>query len=112
VVPYELVVQVNACATEGSYGEMRGMKLLGGLEYMLPLLQEAFIHEVTMDVAASPVMHRCPAIMARDDKSPQPLMYAIQGAMESNPKGRIRLCIVCFMIRAKYGSGSPSSGGL
>jgi hypothetical protein len=55
-------------------------------------------------------MHRCPGIMTRDCKSPQPLMYAIQGATESNPKGRIRLCIICFMVRAQYGSGPPSSG--
>jgi hypothetical protein len=68
------------------------MKLLGGLEYVLPL-REAFIREVIVVVVASPVMHRCPAIMTRDCKSPQPLMYAIQGTMESNPKGRIRLCI-------------------
>jgi hypothetical protein len=56
VVPYELVVQANACAMEGSYGEMWGMKLLGGLEYALPL-REAFICEVIMVVAASPVTH-------------------------------------------------------
>jgi hypothetical protein len=110
VFPYELVDQVKACATEGSYGEMRGMKLLGGLECVL-LLWEAFICEVIMVMAASPVMHRCPAIMTRDCKSPQPLMYAIQGAMESNLKGRIRLCIICFVVRAQYGSGFLSSGG-
>jgi hypothetical protein len=110
VVPYKLIVQANACAIEGSYGEMRGMKLLGGLEYMLPL-REAFIHKVIMVVAASPVMHRCPAIMTRDYKSLQPLMYAIQGAIESNPKGKIRLSIICFIVRTQYGSGSPNSRG-
>jgi hypothetical protein len=69
VVPYALIVQAKACDTEGSYGEMRGMKLLGGLEYVL-LLREVFICEVIMVMAASPVMHRCPAIMTRDCKSP------------------------------------------
>jgi hypothetical protein len=93
---------------EGSYEVMQGMKLLGGLEYVLPLW-EAFICEVIMVVTASPVTHRCPGIMTWDFKSPQLLMYAIQGAMESSPKGRIRLCIVCFVVRAQYGSGSPRS---
>jgi hypothetical protein len=105
---YELIVQAKACAKEGSYKEMRGMKLLGGLEYVL-LLREAFIREAIMVVAASPVMHRCPVIMARDCKSPQPMMYTIQGTMESNPKGRITLCIICFVVRAQYGSGPLSS---
>jgi hypothetical protein len=72
---------------------------------------KSFIREVIMVMAASPVMHRCQAIMTRDNKSLQPLMYAIHGAIESNPKGKIRLSIVCFVVRTQYGSGSPNSIG-
>jgi hypothetical protein len=85
VFPYKLIVQAKVCAMEGSCGEMWGMKLLGGLEYVLPL-QEAFICEVIMVVAASPVMHRCPAIMTRDCKSLQLLMTPSRALWRATPR--------------------------